>query len=265
VGVRRESKRLGARCSLDGTLYLYLRFLLSIADNSKDNGKFMMYYAATHATVVNGKRTSGRHCIGHAISNTPEGPFTPMSDEPLYCPLDQGGAIDPNHFRDVDGTHYVSYKIDGNAMGHGGSCGNAVPPLMPTPIMLQQVAPDGFTPIGPPTTILDRGDGDGPLVEAPSLMRRTDGTYYLFYSSNCYDNTKYDVNFATAKNVRGPYTKTDRPLLITGDNGLISPGGADVSRDGKKILFHGNANGGRTMYVGDLGDFIGSTFKLAYS
>ncbi|KAL5316590.1 hypothetical protein ACEPPN_015639 [Leptodophora sp. 'Broadleaf-Isolate-01'] len=56
---------------------------------------------------------------------------------------------------------------------------------------------DWVTPDGAPTKILDRDDNDGPLTEAPSLNLR-DGTYYLFFSSNCYSTRDYDVSYATA-------------------------------------------------------------------
>jgi beta-xylosidase len=198
------------------------------------------------------------HCIGHAISSTPEGPYHPLSDTPLICPLSQGGAIDPSGFRDVDGQRYLLYKIDGNTLGHGGSCGNTNAPVVPTPIMLQPVAADGFTFTGPATQILDRDASDGPLVEAPSLARRPGGGYYLYFSSNCWNNPGYNVNRATASSITGPYTKTG-PLLVTGDSGLVSPGGADVSGDGTVVLFHANFPNGRTMFAADIGSAAGGT------
>lgn len=176
-----------------------------------------------------------------------------MTDQPLICPSSQGGAIDPSHFQDSDGQNYLVYKVDGNSMGNGGNCGNSVAPLVPTPIMLQKVADDGHTLQSSPIQILDRDDSDGPLVEAPSIAKRADGRYYLFYSSNCYSSPYYDISFATASSVTGPYTKNGH-LFETGDNGLTSPGGADLSRDGTKMLFHAKWGNGRTMYAADLAD-----------
>lgn len=223
----------------------------------------MMYFSAMSAKHIVDTSSRTHHCVGHAMSSSPMGPFLPLSDSPLFCPLDQGGAIDPNHFQDADGSHYVAYKVDGNAIGHGGECGNTNAPQVATPIMLQQVAADGFTKIGAPVQILDRDASDGPLVEAPSLARRSDGSYFIFYSSHCWSSGKYDVRFAHATNVRGPYTKAGR-LLATGSNGLRSPGGADVSRDGKKILFHGSFGGGRAMFAGDLEKFTSGNFGLRF-
>jgi hypothetical protein len=108
------------------------------------DGKFVLYYSAAtrHATRS--------HCIGAAISNTtsPAGPYQPLHT-PISCPIEKGGAIDPAPFIDIDGSFYLAWKVDGNNVGHGGSCGNTVPPLMPTPIKLQKMASDGITPEGP--------------------------------------------------------------------------------------------------------------------
>jgi beta-xylosidase len=205
-----------------------------------------MYYSANTA---DGKT----HCVGAATSSNPEGPYHPEAGT-IACPRSQGGAIDPAGFADKDGKLYVTYKIDGNSLGHGGNCNNGIPPLVSTPIMLQHLHRDGITPSGAPKQILDRSDADGPLVEAPSLAR-VDGTYVLFFSSNCYDGPFYDVSYATASNVYGPYTKSSAPLLVTGDgpNGeLYGPGGADVTPDGERIVFHadlGKSANTRQMYT----------------
>ena len=148
------------------------------------------------------------------------------------------------------------YKIDGNSIGHGGNCNNAVEPLVPTPIMIQPMECDGITPRGSPTQILDRGEYDGPLVEAPSLIRSSEGIYFLFFSSNCFDGPFYDVSYATATDIMGPYTKSPRALLLPGSGpNLYSPGGADVTPDGKKMVFHAdlgtNANT-RQMYSAEI-------------
>lgn len=137
----------------------------------------------------------------------------------------------------------MTYKVDGNSLGGGGPCGNG-DGSHSTPIMLQQVdAMDGTTPIGNPIPILDRSNFDGPLIEAPSLVRSCEGTYILFFSSNCFNTELYDTSYATASSIVGPYTKSATPLLQSGkprlpDGELKSPGGADVSVDGTRIVFH---------------------------
>jgi hypothetical protein len=204
---------------------------------------FIMYYASGTLS------SKGKyHCIGAASATTPLGPFTPINDQPFICPdiPSTGGAIDPEGFLDpATGKRYVAYKQDGNAIGHGGSCGNGVEPKQATPIMLQEVsADDGVTLIGAPQPLLDRDAADGPLIEAPSLHRSDEGIYFLFYASNCYDSAEYFTSYATSTNVWGPYVKAQRPLLKTGNGaGVIGPGGLDVLAAGDGLVgFHGRVN-----------------------
>lgn len=203
-----------------------------------------MYFSASSAD------DDSKHCVGAATASSITGPYTP-EDNPLACPLDQGGAIDADGYKD-GGTYYVLYKVDGNSISSDS-----------TPLMLQGLNSDAITPNGDPTQLLDRDDNDGPLIEAPSLAN-VDGTYYLSFSSNMYDTTKYDVSYATATAITGPYTKAldpNAPLLVTGDPSnvgkLSAPGGSDFNADGSKIVFHAFKNGqniddGRAMYVADI-------------
>jgi beta-xylosidase len=193
------------------------------------------------------------HCVAVAVSEgkDPLGPYKP-EPEPLACHLDDGGAIDSAGFADSDGTPYVLYKIDGNSIGNGGDCNNAIDPIMATPIMLQKLKTSQVSTDGGPIQILDREESDGPLVEAPSLVKSKENVYFLFFSSHCFTSLSYNVNYATAESIKGPYTRAERPLLQTGDFGLVSPGGATVSKDGTKILFHGNCSPGRCMYAGNV-------------
>ncbi len=189
-------------------------------------GKYVMYYSGEL------KSNSRFHCVGTATAGSILGPYTP-SAQPFACPESQGGAIDPAGFLDTaTRRRYVVYKVDGNSIGHGGSCNNGVEPFAPTPIMLQEVRDDdGMTPIGAPVQILDRTQQeDGPLVEAPNIVRVSDGTYVLFYSSHCWDSPQYNVNYAIAKDVAGPYTRSARPLLGTGDFGTTAPGARPASK-----------------------------------
>lgn len=215
-----------------------------------------MYYSASL------KQLPDKHCVGVAISNIPEGPFHPIGDVPLICPdpdgrgynanptigsAGRGGAIDASGFRDVDGKLYIAYKVDGNAVGSGGSCNNG-DGAQATPIMLVAVAGDGFSPIGAPVQLLDRIEIDGPLIEAPSLTRSPDGTYNLFFSSNCFATPEYDVSWATSRSLFGPYERRG-PLFITGINSLVAPGGASIASGGVHMAFHADFGGGRAMYT----------------
>ncbi|KAE8360824.1 glycosyl hydrolase [Aspergillus caelatus] len=213
----------------------------------RDDGRYVMYYSGEAKEMVR------HHCVGVAVSEgtDPTGPYVP-NETPLSCRLDQGGSIDPAGFLDKDGSRYVVFKVDGNSIGNGGDCNNGIPPLKPTPILLQKVADDGFTPVGDAIQILDRDDSDGPLVEAPNLILHGD-TYFLFYSTHCFTDPKYDVRYATSKSITGPYVKSGEKLLKSGDYGLTSPGGGTVCGCGDRMLFHGFCqNNTRCTYAADI-------------
>lgn len=186
------------------------------------SGKYLLYYAARAAK-------DPAHCVGAAVADTVGGPYQPL-DNPLACPIEKGGAIDPAAFVDDDNSLFVVYKVDGNSKGHGGECNNMVEPVVSTPIMMQKMLADGVTPDRnrPPIQILDRNDADGPLIEAPNLVKAGD-TYFLFYSSGCTRNSDYNIKVATASQLTGPYTRsTSSSLLKTGDFGLYAPGSVSV-------------------------------------
>jgi len=229
----------------------------SVTRRKSDKGDYIMYYAAARNRLAEpdlDKETQnlGRHefavlpkhpaphCIGAATASSILGPYKPLPS-PLACPISAGGAIDAAAFTDHDNTPYLLYKIDGNNIGHGGECGNMARPRQPTPIMLQQLQPDGLSAQGSPKKILDRTDSDGPLVEAPDLVRSSEGIYFLFFSSGCTRAPSYDLKYATASNISGPYTRASSPLLQTDDWGLHAPGSAGLFADGEgewNVVFH---------------------------
>ena len=218
-------------------------------------GVWLLYYAAA-ADVGQHKH----HCVGVATSTSPKGPFTPHA-EPLACPHHDGGAIDPVVYIDDSAGKgeeelWLAYKVDGNAHGYGGECGNMVEPINGTPILLQKLDENGTAaaPGEEPITILDRKEEDGPLVEAPALImvkpeqmvRGGGGTggdlggeeskklksdiFFLFYSSGCTRNPDYNVRYAVSSNLTGPYKRAmpDAALLSTGDFGLEAPGSVSI-------------------------------------
>lgn len=215
--------------------------------NQRADGRHVLFYTANAAGVTNpSPHHPPPHCIGASLSRTtsPAGPYDPVN-ETLACPVDQGGAIDPTAFVDKDGTFYMAYKIDGNNIGNGGVCGNTIKPILPTPIMLQRMQSDGVTADGDPIQLIDRTDDDGPLVEAPQIVRSHEGIYFLFFSSGCTRMPTYDVKWATATSVTGPYTRARYPLLQTGDWGLRAPGSVGIHDDGNggfNMAFHARVN-----------------------
>ncbi|CAD0091786.1 unnamed protein product [Aureobasidium vineae] len=205
--------------------------------NHLDDGTFLLYFSAPTY------HTNAPHCIGTATSDTIDGPYIP-SEESFACPADQGGAIDASGFRDADGTRYVVYKIDANSLGHGGICNNGVEPIVSTPILIQQVDSDGVTKIGDTFQLITNDSPeDGPLVEGPSMIHSGD-VYYLFYSSNCFTTTNYNVAYATSSSPTSGFMKQG-VLFSTAYAGLRGPGGADAAFDNSYFVFAAQIGGGR--------------------
>lgn len=228
----------------------------STANTFQDDGTFVLYFSANAASQTGNGAT---HCLGVATSSNVAGPYTATSDQPLACPLDIGGAIDPASFRDDDGTYYLVYKIDGNSVGMG------------TPIMLQKLQGDAVTPTGDaPVELFREGPYDSGNVEAPNIIK-VDGTYFCFFSSAGYCSTSYDESYAYASSVTGPWTKASQPLLVTGDYGLQGPGGLGIGpTDNTHVAVHSwpSANQvctpdspGRYMYVGEI-SVSGNTISI---
>lgn len=141
------------------------------------------------------------------------------------------------------------YKVDGNNPGGGGKCGND-DHSHSIPLMLQPLKDDGVSPIGDPVQLLDRDDVDGPLIEAPNIAL-IGKVYFLFFSSNCFNTPLYDVSYAAATKLTGPYTKCNTPLMVTNRPFQLEvPGGATAINDGKNwnLVFHGNCPAGRCMF-----------------
>lgn len=199
------------------------------------------------------------HCVGVATSPNVTGPYTP-TESPIACHMDLGGAIDPAAFIDDDDnkTMYVAYKIDGSNLDGDGE-------THPTPIMLQQLQSDGITPVGSAIQLLDRdpNGGDGPLIEAPSITK-SDGIYYMTFSSGMFNTPQYDSSYAYATNILGPWSKQHSPyapLLVTGTESsvgaLTGPGGSSFARGKPNIAFHADRNtvdagDGRALYVANI-------------
>jgi len=187
-------------------------------------GGYVLYYAVRSAA-------GSRQAISVAVSPYPGGPFTDTSSAPMIYQQAQGGSIDPSPFVDADGTAYLLWKEDANAIGQ------------PSSLWIQQLAPDGLTLLGQPTALL-RHDAawENPLVEAPSMVLDS-GTYYLFYSANWWNTPHYAVGYATADHVLGPYRKTTAAgPWFAADAQVAGPGGQEWFVDGdgrRRMAYHG--------------------------
>jgi GH43 family beta-xylosidase len=166
---------------------------------------FVAYFTARHQ--------DGRLSIGAATAPSALGPFTDRGQPLLH---DAGiGLIDASEFEAPDGSRYLVWKEDGNAVGK------------PTPIHGQALAADGLSLVGARATLITNDQAwEGGVVEGPWVLRR-DGLYYLFYSGNAYYNGTYAVGVARASNPLGPYEKLGAPIL-TSSAAWIGPGHCSV-------------------------------------
>jgi beta-xylosidase len=215
---------------------------------------YALWYAVRHAP-------SGRQVISVARAGSPLGPFEDRSSAPAIAQLHLGGSIDPSPFVDDDGTAYLCWKADGNAIGR------------PSTLWAQQLRDDGGAVVGEPVRLLvhDRR-WERPLIEAPSLVSA--GGYWLFYSGGWWESDRYAIGYATAPHPLGPWKKqTLRCAWAASSRQALGPGGAEVFRgpDGALYLaYHAwsadavgyHAGGARSLRIGAL-DLSGSEPALA--
>ncbi len=174
---------------------------------------WVLYYSTQEAT-------SGRQCLGAAVSAAPEGPYADASSEPLLCQRGLGGDIDPSVARDADGRPFLTWKNDGNATG------------APTGLWQQQLSPDGRSLTGDPHRLLavDR-DWQRGIVEGPAMLPRTDGGWWLFYAAGAWQSGSYGTGVAVCDTVAGPCRPTSPGPLLSSRPGAVSPGGLETFRD----------------------------------
>jgi beta-xylosidase len=175
----------------------------------RDSG-YVLYFAAR-------SRTLGQQCIGAATAQAIEGPYTSPAPEPLVCQPHLGGSIDPQPFVDRDGTAYLLWKADANAIGKTSQ------------LFAQRLRPDGLALAGNAVALLRRdARWEWPLIENPALLAMNDA-YVLLYSGGWWDSDGYATGYAVCDTPLGPCVKktTQRPILAsTGDE--AGPGGASV-------------------------------------
>ncbi|KAK3686310.1 hypothetical protein LTR37_019948 [Vermiconidia calcicola] len=93
---------------------------------------------------------------------------------------------------------------------------------------MQPVEADGITlALGSRELLDNNGEADQGIIEAPSLVRM-ESKWILFFSSGCFATKHYTVSYATSNSIAGPYTRADKPLFKTGDDGLFAPGVANA-------------------------------------
>jgi arabinan endo-1,5-alpha-L-arabinosidase len=191
---------------------------------------YVAYYTA--------RTGAGRLSIGAAAADSALGPFTDLG-HPLLTRSDVG-VIDATVFRAADGTPYLVWKVDGNAIGR------------PTPIFAQPLAADGLMLTGSATQLITNDlPWEGGVVEGPWVVVR-DGVYWLFYSGNSYANGSYAVGVARATAPLGPYSKLGDPIVTT-NAAWVGPGHGSVvdAPSGESVLVYHAWRAGHVNGPGD--------------
>ena len=169
-------------------------------------GRYVMFYA-TYGT------REGVQCVGRAVARAPGGPFRDTGTDAFVCQPDEGGSIDPDVFRDADGSLYLLWKNDGNC------CGKA------TYLYSQRLSPDASRLVGRRVRLLtaDQWLWEGPLVEAPTLWHEH-GRYTLFFSASVYNSPDYAVGYATCAGPLGPCKSSPRNPILKSACRAAGPG-----------------------------------------
>jgi beta-xylosidase len=204
------------------------------------SGVYVMYYTVTQTST-------GRQCLSVATAAGPMGSFTDTSSGPLVCQGVRGGSIDPYVFTDPQGSSYLLWKSDDNALGRRTS-------LWGRPL---DAGGAGFEPLSSPVRLLTQSaDWQAPAIEGPAMVK-SGKTYFLFYGANDWNSSSSAIGYATCSRPLGPCVdrSTGGPWFATNPSGTapLGPQGPTIFTDttgGLRLGFAawkgavGYANGG---------------------
>jgi beta-xylosidase len=180
----------------------------------KIEGKFYLYYTASpDMDGFTGNR------VGVAVADNPEGPFNDIGVVVRH------GSIDGNPFRDTDGTLYIYYTIEHKNKDS----------LIAGRIYVDRlVRPDSTE--GKPILLMS----SHPWQEGTCMILR-DGVYYLTFSTGNWQDSTYQVHYATSDKATGPFAEQQGTILKTTAK-VKGPGHHSffTGPDGKDwIVYHG--------------------------
>jgi hypothetical protein len=158
----------------------------------KHNGKYYLYYCTWGNSTY-----SGYQCIGVAVADKPEGPYTNASTTPLINGLTMT-TENTSGWNDIDPTGWI--ETDENGVEHiylnWGNSVNYTCELNDDMVSVKDQNGDGkITSADIVTTTINNLDGT--YTEAPYLYRRTDangkytGKYYLFFAKDWREQWAY--------------------------------------------------------------------------
>ena len=197
-------------------------------DVAEKDGKYYMYFPLKDRNDI--------FRIGVAVSDRPEGPFTPQPD-----PIRGSYSIDPAVLNDGDGNYYMYFGglwggqlqryRDNKALEAGGVFPADNEPAIPARVV--KLSADNGKP-------LTAGDNERRFFEA-SWMHKYNGKYYFSYSTG----DTHRLCYAIGDNPYGPFTY--QGVILTPVVGWTTHH-AIAEYKGKWYLFHHDSvpSGGRT-------------------
>ena len=173
-----------------------------------------IHHVGTHyVAYFTARNSDGKLSIGAATATAAGGPYKDLG-QPLVHDATLG-MIDATEFASADGTPYLAWKEDGNAVGKH------------TPIYGQALSADGTKLLGTRQTLISNDlPWEGGVVEGPWIVQHS-GTYFLFYSGASYADASYAVGVARSQSPLGPYEKAGPPILKT-NAAWVGPGHCSV-------------------------------------
>ena len=188
-------------------------------------GKYVLLYSANWKD--NPTQALENYRIGAAVADTPVGPFTEVSDRPVFDP--GYPIIDANLYRE-DGRYYLYYsrccyehKVDG---------------LEESWIYGVELKPDFSGIIGEPALLLRpeqpwegrSAAATGRRWNEGSFLMKAGDRYLMTYSGNYFGGPDYAVGYAVGETPLGPFVKAD-------ENPILERYG-DVTGTGHSCMLH---------------------------
>ena len=188
-------------------------------------GKYVLLYSANWKD--NPTQALENYRIGAAVADTPVGPFTEVSDRPVFDP--GYPIIDANLYRE-DGRYYLYYsrccyehKVDG---------------LEESWIYGVELKPDFSGIIGEPALLLRpeqpwegrSAAATGRRWNEGSFLMKAGDRYLMTYSGNFFGGPDYAVGYAVGETPLGPFVKAE-------ENPILERYG-DVTGTGHSCMLH---------------------------
>lgn len=228
----------------------------------KIDNKYYLFYSADKKDNPTDELET--FSIGVAVSDSPEGPFSDLKNEPLFDP--GYPIIDANVFHDDDGKYYLYYSracykhpVESEIADWAKNEG-LYDVIEESWVYGVELAPDFKGVIGDPVMLLrppqkmddENAEWESRSVTSKEINRRwTEGsftfkhkeTYYIMYSANHYAGPNYAVGYATAQTPLGPFTKAENNPVLEKN---VEKGG-DVTGTGHNMVIF--LEGGKKMYA----------------